>query len=108
MKNYIVFVTAPDINSARLLARKAVSSKLAACVNIIPEISSIYLWENEIKDESEVQLLFKTSEKCLKNLEKLILDNHPYEVPEFIAIQTDHIEGRYKAWLNQCLDFNNV
>src|SRR5215510_10784834 len=82
----LVLVTAPDLNTARALARAALRARLAACVNVVPKIESHYWWNGKIERGMEVLLLFKTTSAHLPRLERLILQRHPYDTPEFIAL----------------------
>jgi len=95
----LVFVTAPDLKSARALARAALASRLAACVNLHPGIESHYWWQGKIESSSEVLLLFKTTRPRLVALKQLILATHPYDTPEFVALSLDTGSKRYLAWL---------
>jgi periplasmic divalent cation tolerance protein len=94
----IVFVTAPDIKSARKLARAALQQKLVACANLIPALESHYWWQNKIELAKEVLILFKTTRRNLVVLEKLVLKQHPYDTPEFIALTPSAATPRYLKW----------
>jgi periplasmic divalent cation tolerance protein len=95
----IALVTTPDLKTARKLARAVLEARLAACVNIIPEIESHYWWDAKIQSEGETLLLFKTSSKRLAALEKCILALHPYDTPEFVVLQIKQGNRRYLDWL---------
>ena len=100
MKGFaIVFVTAPDLKTARKLANAALKARLAACVNLIRGIESHYWWEGKITADTEVLMLFKTRSSRLTALEKLIIAKHPYKVPEFISLPLTAGNRRYLAWL---------
>ena len=100
MKGFaIVFVTAPDLKTARQLANAALKARLAACVNLIRGIESHYWWEGNITADTEVLMLFKTRSSRLAALEKLIIAKHPYKVPEFISLPLTSGNRRYLAWL---------
>ncbi|RMG20010.1 MAG: divalent-cation tolerance protein CutA [Deltaproteobacteria bacterium] len=92
-------MTAPSSAVAEELARSAVESRLAACVNLLPEVRSIYRWQGKIEDESEVLLVFKTTEAQLEALEQHLIDRHPYDTPEFLALPVAAGAQRYLAWL---------
>ena len=81
----IIYTTISSIEEAEQLATIAVESKLAACVNIIPNMTSIYQWENKIKKSSECVLIFKTALRTGDDLLRLIADNHPYSVPAILV-----------------------
>lgn len=81
----VVWVTVPNAASAETLARILVERKLAACVNIIPGVKSVYVWEDQMQTDSEEILLIKTKRNLFENLAEAIKQNHPYSVPEIIA-----------------------
>jgi periplasmic divalent cation tolerance protein len=94
----IILVTAPNKKVARKLARTALESRLIACANLIPALESHYWWEDKIESGSEVLLLLKTTARNLSALEKLILESHPYDTAEFVAIRPDSVTPRYLQW----------
>jgi periplasmic divalent cation tolerance protein len=96
-----VLVTAPDLKTARRLARAALRRRLAACANLIPGLESHYWWRGKMESAREVLLLFKTRGVHVRNLEKLILAEHPYDTPEFVVLQLTAGTARYLAWLKQ-------
>jgi periplasmic divalent cation tolerance protein len=95
----VVLVTAPDLKTARNLARAALGQRLVACANLIPGLESHYWWRGKIESSREVLLLFKTRAGCLPKLEKLILAEHSYDTPEFVVLQLTAGTERYFAWL---------
>ncbi len=95
----LVLVTAPDLKTARQLARSALKLRLAACANLIPKIESHYWWRGKIESGSEVLIVFKTVRKRVSALEKLILAEHPYDTPEFVVLPLRGGAARYLAWL---------
>ena len=97
----VVLVTAPDLKTARRLARAALRQRLAACANLIPGLESHYWWQGKIESSREVLLLFKTRAGRLRELERLILAEHPYDTPEFVVLQLTAGTERYLAWLKQ-------
>ena len=97
----VVLVTAPDLKTARRLARAALGKRLAACANLIPGLESHYWWQGKIESSREVLLLFKTRTDCLRKLEKLILAEHPYDTPEFVVLQLTAGTERYLGWLKR-------
>ena|SRR5579864_401658 len=96
----IVLVTAPDLKTARLLARTALRARLIACANLVPKIESHYWWQRKIERGSEVLMILKTTRKCLAKLEKLMVAEHPYNTPEFIVMRLEGGNRRYLYWLN--------
>jgi periplasmic divalent cation tolerance protein len=83
----IVFCTVKDMDEGEKIAKALVTEHLAACVNIISGVRSIYHWKGKIEDESEVMLLIKTSADLFASLEEQIHKLHSYDVPEIIAIE---------------------
>ena len=99
-KSYsVVLVTAPDLNTARKLARAALAKSLIACANLIPKLESHYWWRGKIETGTEVLMLLKTANSRLDSLEKLILAEHPYDTPEFIVLPINRGNKRYLDWL---------
>lgn len=94
-----VLVTAPNLKTARQLARSALEAGLVACANIVPVLESHYWWQGKIERSTEVLVLFKTAKACLPALEKLILALHPYDTPEFITLLFASGTPRYLAWI---------
>jgi periplasmic divalent cation tolerance protein len=94
-----VLATAPDEEVAAALARTLVEERLAACVNLIPRVRSIYRWEGEIQDDSEVVLLIKSQRKRSEALAARIKDLHPYELPEVLVLPVSGGSARYLDWI---------
>ena|SRR5438093_13524831 len=97
----LALVTAPDMKTARALARAALKARLAACVNLIPGIESHYWWEGKIEAGTEVLMLLKTTKDRIAVLEKLIVKDHPYDTPEFLVLSLRRGNKRYLDWLSQ-------
>ncbi len=93
----LVFTNVPELVTAQLLARKLVESRLAACINIMPAVQSIYRWQGQIDEATEVTLLIKTTHLQYDQLQQAIVDIHPYELPEIIATP---IVAAYTPYLN--------
>ena len=98
-KHAVVLVTAPDLKTARSLAKAALKARLVACANLIPKIESHYWWQNKLETGAEVLLLPKTTRARLAALEQVILANHPYDTPEFIVLNLSGGNQRYLDWL---------
>src|SRR6476659_1516243 len=94
-----VLVTAPDKSTARKLARAALTAKLIACANLIPEVESHYWWKEKVERGKEVLILLKTTSAQLNRLEKLIVSVHPYDTPEFLVLSISSGNRRYLGWL---------
>ncbi len=95
----IVFVTTPNFEEAERLARSLVESKLAACVQVLPEMTSFYSWKGKIQNDRENLLLIKTLGEKFDDLEAFIKSNHSYEVPEIVAVRAEHVSDDYLAWM---------
>lgn len=96
-----ILVTAPDLKTARALAKAALQARLIACANLIPKIESHYRWQGKIESSAEVLLVLKTRKSRLAALEKLILARHPYDTPEFLVLQLSAGNNKYLDWLAQ-------
>jgi len=103
----LVLVTAPDLKTARRLARFALRARLVACANLIPRLESHYWWRGKLETSAEVLLLFKTTRPHLPALEKLILAKHPYDTPEFIVVPLSGGTARYLKWLGESVAEKN-
>jgi periplasmic divalent cation tolerance protein len=97
----VVLVTAPDLKTARVLAKVALQARLIACANLIPKIESHYRWQGKIESGTEVLLVLKTQKSKLAALEKLIVARHPYDTPEFVVLSLSAGNKRYLDWLAQ-------
>lgn len=95
----IALSTFPNAEVAAAIARQLVESKLAACVNLIPSVRSIYTWEDEVCDETEVLAVIKTARERLEAVRAAILAEHPYECPEVIALDVDGGHQPYLDWV---------
>ncbi|XP_078496855.1 protein CutA isoform X1 [Lissotriton helveticus] len=94
------FVTCPNEKVAKDIARALVQKKLAACVNIVPQITSIYEWKGNIEEDSEVLLMIKTRSTKVSALAEYVRSVHPYEVAEVISLRIDQGNPPYLKWLN--------
>ena len=102
MKDYqIVFVTAPDRETARHLVQCAIQGRLAACGKIFPNVESHYWWDGKMECSSEFQIIFKTHLDRMEALKALIMKEHPYDTPEFVAIPIESGIDKYLTWIKQ-------
>lgn len=95
----VVFVTAGAIGEARRIADHLVETRLAACVQVLPEIESVYRWNGEVQREKEVLVLAKTTADKFAELEKSVRSIHSYETPEIVAVPVSAISEPYRLWL---------
>lgn len=103
MNFQLVLTTCPDEQVAKVIAEHLVNEKLAACVNILPKITSIYHWQNELQYDNEVQLLIKTTSNKFTQLNARINDLHPYDVVEVIALNIQQGDNHYLNWIREYL-----
>ena len=96
----LVLTTTPNSEEAERLARSIVDEKLAACVQILPQMTSVYFWEGAVQTESEHLLLIKTLEEKFDALSEFIRTHHSYEVPEIVAIEAEKVSESYLKWLH--------
>jgi periplasmic divalent cation tolerance protein len=99
MSVVIVFSTFPSADLAAGVARTLVDERLCACVNIVPAVRSIYRWQGAICDEPEVLAIVKTSVEQLPALQARLVELHPYDVPEALAIPVAGGHAPYLAWV---------
>ncbi|KAG0501887.1 hypothetical protein HPP92_001959 [Vanilla planifolia] len=95
----VVYVTVPNRDAGVKLANSIVKEKLAACVNIVPGIESVYWWDGKIQNDSEELLIIKTRESLLSSLTEHVKANHEYEVPEVIALPINGGNEKYLEWI---------
>ena len=96
-----VFMTASTGEEAARLAEMLVASHLAACVQILPEIESVYRWEGKIERQSETLLIAKTTQQKFSELERQVRALHSYDVPEIVAVPITDASAPYLAWLRE-------
>jgi len=97
----VVLITAPKEEDAAAMANALVEGRLAACVNIIRQVRSIYRWQGKIEDDQEVLMIAKTRKECFADLVNKVKELHTYSVPEIIALPVmDGFEG-YLGWLKE-------
>ena len=95
----VVLTTVPDQATADKLAETMVKTRLAACVNILPGASSVYFWEGKLERSHELLLIVKTRADLFPELADFIKKNHPYKVPEIIALPIGEGHGPYLDWV---------
>ena len=103
-RHQIVLCTCPDQPIATSIAEKLITARLAACVNILPKIHSIYEWKGKIEQDEEVLLIIKTRSDSYTQLEHTIRAMHPYELPEIITVSIEKGLKDYLRWIDSTLD----
>ena len=94
----LVLITAPE-NVAEKLAEQLLEKQLAACVNLLPKVSSIYRWQGKIERAEEVLMIAKTTNSLFSELEKFVLEIHPYDTPEIICLGVEKGLDQYLVWV---------
>lgn len=98
----VVFCTFPDMARAREIGTALVESQLAACVNLLPGVQSIYTWQGAIEQAEEVLAVFKTTPAAWPCFEERLRSLHPYDVPEIVALHPDRVNAGYARWVGEC------
>jgi periplasmic divalent cation tolerance protein len=98
-ESLLILCTCPDADSAARIARALVEERLAACVNRVPGLASVYRWQGEIHEDSEVLLLIKTRGELFESLRARLVALHPHDVPEVIALDIAAGHAPYLEWL---------
>lgn len=93
------YVTAPSMQVGKSLARLLVSQRHAACVNLLPSVTSIYSWEGQLEESEEVLLLIKTRTACVTDVIAAVQANHPYDCPEVVSVVMGESSELYLSWL---------
>ena len=97
----VIFITAPNEDEAAGIGRSLVEARLAACVNIVRNIRSIYTWQGNIEDDSEALMIVKTRKSLFKALSAKVRELHSYDVPEIIALPVTDGSEEYLKWLKE-------
>jgi periplasmic divalent cation tolerance protein len=99
----MVLTTTPNVEEAESLARKIVEARLAACVQVLPQMKSFYFWDDAVQADSEHLLLIKTSDEKFDELKSFIQSNHSYSIPEIVGVRAEKVSESYLKWLNEYL-----
>lgn len=99
MTALLVFTNCPDEDTANAIALAVVEEKLAACVNILPRVQSVYRWQGAVESATEIPLLIKSTVEAYPALEAAIRARHPYEVPEIVAVPVERGLPAYLDWV---------
>jgi periplasmic divalent cation tolerance protein len=97
----VVLTTLPAEADASTLARALVDAHLAACVNILPPMTSVYRWRDGIEEDAERQIVIKTTRQRLPDVWERLRQLHPYDVPEFVALQVVDGNETYLRWIGE-------
>ncbi|MFH0342656.1 MAG: divalent-cation tolerance protein CutA [Chromatiales bacterium] len=100
----LVLSTCPDNTVASRIATRLVEQRAAACVNILPAVQSIYRWADKLESSAEVLLLIKTRRWRYEAVESLLKSEHPYELPEIIAVPIVRGSSPYLSWINEMVN----
>ena len=100
----VIMCTCPDEATASKLAGGLVEEQLAACVNILPGIRSIYRWQGKISNDAEVLMVIKSLASRFEELESWLLEHHPYDIPEIVALPASRVSAEYRAWIESSVD----
>jgi len=100
----LVLCTCPDEETAITIAENIVAQRLAACVNVLPTVYSVYHWQDNVESAQENMIVIKTIRDKYDSLEKVITSLHPYEVPEIIAIDINSGLPEYLKWLKSSIN----
>jgi len=95
----VVFVTVGSLQDGKAISRVLVEKKLVACVNLIPQVFSIFSWEGSVSEEKECLMILKTRKELYARLEVAVRELHKYDVPEIIAFPVTHGFPEYLAWV---------
>ena len=99
----LVLTTAPEKEAERI-ARTLVEERLCACAQVLPPMRSVYWWKGKVEDASERLVILKTDDARLKQLESRLAELHPYEVPEFVALEVAHASEAYSSWFKEVMN----
>lgn len=97
----VVLVTAPSAEAGTAIGRALVDERLAACVNVVPGLTSIYRWQGQREEASECLLVIKTDAARYAALERRVLELHPYSVPEVLALPVEAGAPAYVQWVKE-------
>lgn len=99
----LILCTAPDRESALKLSNTLLEQGLAACVNLTSPVTSVYRWQGKLEQSEEILLLIKTTEKQYQRVEAALRAQHPYELPEIIAVPVEQGLDEYLDWVERCV-----
>lgn len=100
-QHLLVMTQTPDLGTAQTISKAILNARVAACVSIMPQVTSHYVWEGKLEAAEEWPLLIKTTQACYEQLEQIIVSLHPYQIPEVIALPISQGLPAYLQWLTQ-------
>jgi periplasmic divalent cation tolerance protein len=100
----VVLITAKDTDEARRLAASLINAGLASCIQILPQVESIFRWEGAVQHETEALMFAKTLSERFQELEQHVRGLHSYQVPEILALPVEAISSPYLKWLEEALE----
>ena len=98
---FFIYITAKDKDEARKIGKALVEQRLAACVNILDNMNSLYWWEGRVQDAREAVLIAKTSNAAAPRVREVLAREHPYEVPAILTLALADVNAPYRDWLMQ-------
>ena len=99
----VVLVTGPDAAALASIAERVVDERLAACVNVVPHIRSVYRWRHDVEATEEALAIMKTTRQAVTALQRRVLDLHPYDLPEFIVLPVESGNPAYLDWVTDSI-----
>jgi periplasmic divalent cation tolerance protein len=100
----IVLTTSGSVEEARKIAQALVERRLAACVNIVPHIESVYWWQGKVESAQEWLLIVKTTGACYERVRQGISELHSYDLPECICLSIEDGSAEYLKWIGECVE----
>lgn len=97
----IAWTTTETLEQAKTLAKQCVEAKLAACVQISAPITSIYRWNDAVEESKEYRITLKCVDSKFEELQQLVLKNHPYDTPQWVATELSEVSVSYLAWAEE-------
>lgn len=101
MEYNLIFCTINDIEKAKEISKTLVEEKLTACVNILPNVTSVYAWKGEIIEDGEYLMIAKTKKALFDDVKERIIELHPYDVVEVISMDIKDGSAQYLDWINK-------
>ncbi len=101
MSYLLLLTTCPNETTAQQLAHNLVKNELVACINLLPQVRSIFKWQGQVVEENEILLLMKTRQECYTAVEAMLQAQHPYEIPELIALSIEQGLPDYLQWIDK-------